>query len=313
MFFAARIGDSTAHGGTIASGFPQVLIGNMPASRITDMHACPMQTPAPIPVPHVGGPIFTGAFNVLVGNMPQARVTDKAICVGPPDVIMKGEMTVTVGTAMSGGGLGGLLCGLISAVMAMLSPPYPRSVLQPDGTIVTEYQEGLVIQGDSEFQAIVTADLNQIASTPSGEAMLEDLAGTGKTTTIVPTTSGNGISGTGHANRRPNGDLGQGSDTTVSYDPVNGTLGNQPWQTRPPAIGLAHELIHAVHFQEGSRTTTPVANDNKPNPANPGQQSMLEEEEVRTTGVPPYDTSEPYSENSIRDEWDPPQPERLWY
>jgi uncharacterized Zn-binding protein involved in type VI secretion len=29
-----------------------------PAARITDMHTCPMQTPAfPAPIPHVGGPV----------------------------------------------------------------------------------------------------------------------------------------------------------------------------------------------------------------------------------------------------------------
>jgi len=29
--------------------------------------------------------------------MPAARVTDMAICVGPPDVIVKGSMTVMIG------------------------------------------------------------------------------------------------------------------------------------------------------------------------------------------------------------------------
>ena len=31
---AARITDTTAHGGKVTVGFPQVLIGNLPASRI---------------------------------------------------------------------------------------------------------------------------------------------------------------------------------------------------------------------------------------------------------------------------------------
>lgn len=29
----------------------------LPAARLTDMHVCPMQTPAVPPIPHVGGPI----------------------------------------------------------------------------------------------------------------------------------------------------------------------------------------------------------------------------------------------------------------
>ena len=66
----------------------------MPAARITDMHTCPMVT---VLVPHVGGPIITGMWTVLTGMLPQARVTDIAICVGPPDVIVKASMTVLVG------------------------------------------------------------------------------------------------------------------------------------------------------------------------------------------------------------------------
>jgi uncharacterized Zn-binding protein involved in type VI secretion len=64
-----------------------------PASRITDMHVCPMFTG---PVPHVGGPIILGCFTVITGMMPQARVTDMAVCVGPPDMIAKGSATVLV-------------------------------------------------------------------------------------------------------------------------------------------------------------------------------------------------------------------------
>jgi uncharacterized Zn-binding protein involved in type VI secretion len=65
-----------------------------PASRITDMHVCPMVTGV---VPHVGGPIALGDFTVLTGMLPQARVTDIAICVGPPDMIALGSFTVLVG------------------------------------------------------------------------------------------------------------------------------------------------------------------------------------------------------------------------
>lgn len=64
----------------------------MPASRLTDMHVCPMVTGV---VPHVGGPVSGPcAPTVLIGNLPAARVSDMAVCVGPPDVIAKGSMTV---------------------------------------------------------------------------------------------------------------------------------------------------------------------------------------------------------------------------
>lgn len=68
-----------------------------PAARIGDMHTCPMVTPGVPPIPHVGGPISKGQPNVLVCMMPQARITDMAVCVGPPDLIVKGSAGVLVG------------------------------------------------------------------------------------------------------------------------------------------------------------------------------------------------------------------------
>ncbi|MBK8985286.1 MAG: PAAR domain-containing protein [Chloroflexi bacterium] len=64
-----------------------------PAARITDMHVCPLVNGV---VPHVGGPIILGSFNVLIGGLPAARVTDMATCVGPPDTIIIGSMTVFI-------------------------------------------------------------------------------------------------------------------------------------------------------------------------------------------------------------------------
>ena len=69
----------------------------LPAARITDMHVCPMVTPGVPPVPHVGGPVIKGQPNVLIGFMPAARLTDMCTCVGPPDMIAKGSATVLIG------------------------------------------------------------------------------------------------------------------------------------------------------------------------------------------------------------------------
>ena len=65
-----------------------------PAARITDMHVCPMVTGV---VPHVGGPIVKGEFTVLIGKLPAARISDMAVCVGPPDIIAKGSATTLIG------------------------------------------------------------------------------------------------------------------------------------------------------------------------------------------------------------------------
>jgi uncharacterized Zn-binding protein involved in type VI secretion len=68
------------------------------AARVGDMHICPMQTPAVVPIPHVGGPISgPGCPTVIIGGMPAAVVGDMAICTGPPDSISKGSATVFFG------------------------------------------------------------------------------------------------------------------------------------------------------------------------------------------------------------------------
>lgn len=68
------------------------------AARITDMHTCPMQTPALPPIPHVGGPIIgPGISSVLIGKMPAAVLGDSLVCVGPPDSIVKGSSSVMIG------------------------------------------------------------------------------------------------------------------------------------------------------------------------------------------------------------------------
>jgi uncharacterized Zn-binding protein involved in type VI secretion len=68
-----------------------------PAARLTDFHQCPMITPGLPPIPHVGGPIAgPGAPTVLIGGLPAAKVGDLAVCIGPPDAIVKGSMTVKI-------------------------------------------------------------------------------------------------------------------------------------------------------------------------------------------------------------------------
>lgn len=66
-----------------------------PAARVGDMHTCPLVNPGP--VPHVGGPIIKGQPNVLIGSMPAARISDMCVCTGPPDTIAKGSATVHIG------------------------------------------------------------------------------------------------------------------------------------------------------------------------------------------------------------------------
>jgi uncharacterized Zn-binding protein involved in type VI secretion len=70
-----------------------------PAARLTDMHTCPLST-GPVPHVG-GPIIAPGCPTVLIGAIPAARVTDIAICVGPPDVIVKGSPTVLIGGVLA--------------------------------------------------------------------------------------------------------------------------------------------------------------------------------------------------------------------
>jgi uncharacterized Zn-binding protein involved in type VI secretion len=68
------------------------------AARLTDLHVCPQVTPGLPPIPHVGGPILgPGVPTVLIGGLPAAVVGDMAVCVGPPDTLIKGSATVMIG------------------------------------------------------------------------------------------------------------------------------------------------------------------------------------------------------------------------
>lgn len=65
-----------------------------PAARVTDMHVCPMVTGI-IPHVG-GPILPPCAPTVLIGFLPAARVSDMLTCVGPPDVIVMGSPTVLI-------------------------------------------------------------------------------------------------------------------------------------------------------------------------------------------------------------------------
>ena len=92
MASAARVGDTTTHGGTIVGpGCSTVLIGGMPASVAGDMHVCslPPNTHQP-----TASAFPSGSTTVLIGGMPAVRTTDSCICGAMAAV---GSPTVTIG------------------------------------------------------------------------------------------------------------------------------------------------------------------------------------------------------------------------
>jgi len=94
MPFAARVGDSTAHGGSVTGpGVSNVIIGGMPAAVVGDMHVCAIvPTPA---TPHpTATPFMAGSSSVLVSGRPLLRVGDMAGCGAS---ILAGASTIMAG------------------------------------------------------------------------------------------------------------------------------------------------------------------------------------------------------------------------
>ncbi len=306
-FPAARISSLTIHGGAVTSGTPKVLVGGMPASRIRDMHTCPMFTLA---VPHVGGLVSWGALNVLTGGMQQARLTDVCICAGPPNMVAFGEMFVLVGTEGAFAGADGiaLLNNLLAQAAAAArgeGPPYPYAHQDKDGAIVTEYSKNITIKGDSEYQAKVVNHLDIMDGTLAGHNKLNRINGSDNHVTIQPLKPGDDGNHTSYDDPDDTfgtpGDPGDGSDATVYYNPDSTQCGDgsEPWQNRPPDVGLFHEMGHAADAVSGERPT--------------GRQDVgdqnVRNDEAKTVGVGTYGGAYTDSENDYRRErGQPPRP-----
>lgn len=315
MTMAARLLDTTVHGGTIVSGYPTVLIGGMPAARLGDAHLCPQVT---VVVPHVGGPIALGAFTVLVGGAPLARATDSCLCVGPPDSILVGQPNVFVGLAGAPGAAGfvGLLCSLASAGLAnvekLLGNGYPRTALLPDGSTVTEYNSAITIRGSSEYQATVVSDLDRLAaplpdgSTSTGARVIDGVQETGHHVTIRPVPPGGDQANAscnparrsddvaGVARAKPDGTAGQGADSIVEYNPSltsEYVAEDGHTYTMEPHATLGHELVHGMHQGNGEDLIA------VPDPLDPDDNR----EEARTIGVHGYEREE-VSERRLHEE-----------
>jgi len=91
MPFAARVTDTTTHGGTIVGpGVATVLIGGLPASVVPDTHVCVIPPPS-----HIVVSVFPmGSTTVLIGGFPAVRTSDACICGAMAAV---GEPTVSIG------------------------------------------------------------------------------------------------------------------------------------------------------------------------------------------------------------------------
>jgi uncharacterized Zn-binding protein involved in type VI secretion len=87
---AARVGDTTVHGGTVTGpGVPTVLIGSQPASVVGDLHTCVIPPPQHVTVT----PFTAGSATVLISGRPAVRAGDACGCgasvaAGCPTVVL---------------------------------------------------------------------------------------------------------------------------------------------------------------------------------------------------------------------------------
>ncbi len=171
------------------------------------------------------------------------------------------------------------------------------------------------IKGDDKFKKKVKEDLRKIYDTPTGKKLLESLKTSGKKVTITKTTKGNACSYSSPNDRfyKSDGTSGKGTDSTVKYNPNRKKLsGTEKWATRPPAIGLAHELIHAEQAAYGTQSQGKVKNDARKDPSDPTKFLQTKKREAEAVGIPPNDKRN-FTENKIRAEWKPPQSKRTYY
>jgi hypothetical protein len=183
------------------------------------------------------------------------------------------------------------------------------------GLLAVEYRRGIILRGDQDFVAKTRSRLEEIAGVPTGGRLLGSLASRGLTVTLVPSSRINearpdnyraavatgkslkwrDVSGRESAIRG----CGGGSNTTINYNPDLSVIGfAAAWQRQPPAIWLAHELIHADDAAHGRM--------------DPEMVNGVRNYERQAIGLPPYEMKE-FTENRLRAEWSEPQPPRPLY
>lgn len=286
-----------------------------PAARVTDLHTCPMAPPPGLPI------IPPCAINVLIGFMPAARMTDLCACIGPPpapvDAIIFGSPTVLIGglpaarmgdpTAKGGvitTGFPTVLIGLVG----IAAPPPPAApaivgplgavtqVEMPDGSVETHVGANIVIQGDENFRETTLEHLRTLENTPTGASIIESIQSGDHTVTIVETNGGNAC-GYDNGEARfvtPAGEDGAGTSSTVHFNPERTEIGDgsEDWMTRPPEVGLGHELIHAEQASHGQQHR--------------GETDGVRNRELQAVGLPPYEDNT-RTENNLRDDLGEPQ------
>jgi len=155
------------------------------------------------------------------------------------------------------------------------------------------------VSGSDDFRARVESDLDAMRSLPIGQELLRGLDDSGKKTTIQETSKGNSAGGTNFDDgfQTVDGTPGPGSDSYVNYNTTRTSLGGEDWMTRPPVVGLFHEMVHSHDITHG--TLAPGQTDGTNNLENSAVGLPFDHD-----GDPKTDkiTQDRPAENDLRDE-----------
>lgn len=254
-------------------------------AREGDRTSCPVL----FILPHVGGPLFPAGDVSLTANGEKViRIGDHATCQAPNplDVVFEGAATFTVcgipvarmGDHMAHGGL--IVQGSPDVVVGGATWALPPNI---------------TVNGPSDFQNKTIRDLYMLSTLPSGKAMIDQLAASGKPVSIEPESDPhNSFCAPGFPWWDSSNGVGTGS--TVKYNPevaiwMYDDEGNKI--TSPPQLVLGHELIHALHNSNGTNQGT------DPDPNAPASEPTIPKEEAYTIGTGSWDGTSP-TENSLR-------------
>ena len=257
------------------------------------------------------------AFEVRAGGAPAVAAVATASLQTAAAVAAKAQAAATV--ANSAAGWAAHETNSLDASGQLLRS-LPETTLSPalaqmlETTFMVASSAGF--GGPEHFEAAVKADLQAIYDTPTGKLLLESLHASGKKISIQYDTVNSAIFNQATWQRafyQEDGITpGQGVALPIEYNPFLGKAGQMPWNTRPPGIGLAHELIHAEQAAYGRMRRFNAENPGGPDSRNPKKLLTVPAYELDTLGVHP-EHQYAFTENKIRAEWNPPQGLRSYY
>lgn len=210
--------------------------GAEPAARLADPHSCEHGQGSLLPVAYVF---------YAVDHRQVMRLGDLGLCGSPADMIIEGAATFTV-------------CGL---PVARKDDGMEHGGVILDGSPNLRIggpsfglPENLRFEGSPRFRSKTIRDLYFLSTTPTGGKILDRLAAAKQPVTFRENTQMNAGAKATPVDK-PKMRRGDPSGTVVEYDPDFDhawTTGEDGPINIPAQVGLAHELIHAVHVAEGT-------------------------------------------------------------